>query len=452
MAANDTSEIPGARRLWWSFASAGTIGVIALGAVVLLGWAISSEALQSFGSGPIGMKFNTAICFVLLGVALWSRRRPGALGVRIQRLAGMIVITIGVLTGLEYLVGIDLGIDQLVFSDPLRFLGILHPPGRMAPTTAMCLVLLGASAVVYTASSRRRLREGSALVSLAALLAFVAFVGHVYDANALFGAFTQMTVETSIGLMVLCISAVAIAPQDSVAAVLLRATAGGMAARRLLPAAVLVPITIGGAVLWGVRAGLYDVAFSVLLMVVAIVVAFGAIAFGVTWTLDRERSRRIIAERRADTDVLTGLRSRGAIVAELERLVASAGHEGQSFSVLAIDGDGLKQMNDRYGHAVGDAALLRLGGLIIETLRDSDIIGRVGGDEFLALLPRTSSAEALLIAERLRRALLPKEPADLTLAASVGIGQWSEGATAGALLLAADAALYEEKRTRELAS
>jgi diguanylate cyclase (GGDEF)-like protein len=133
-------------------------------------------------------------------------------------------------------------------------------------------------------------------------------------------------------------------------------------------------------------------------------------------------------------------------------MVASAALEGGPFSVLAIDGDGLKQMNDRYGHAAGDAALLRLGGLIIETLRASDVIGRVGGDEFLALLPRTSGAEALLIAERLRRALLPSEPAHLTLAASVGIGQWSVGATVGELLLAADAALYEEKRTREVAS
>jgi len=251
---------------------------------------------------------------------------------------------------------------------------------------------------------------------------------------------------------VVCLSTVAIAPHESVAVVLLRATAGGVAARRLLPAAVLVPITIGGAVLWGERAELYDVAFSVLLLVVAIVAAFVATACWVTWTLDHERSRRIIAERRADTDVLTGLRSREAIVAELERMVASGVPEGESFSVLAIDGDGLKQMNDRYGHAAGDAALLRLGGLIIETLRDSDIVGRVGGDEFLALLPRTSGSEALLIAERLRRALLPQEPAHLTLAASVGIGQWSEGATVGELLLAADTALYGEKRTRDVAS
>jgi diguanylate cyclase (GGDEF)-like protein len=446
---NEAVEIPGARRLSWSVASVGSLSVIALGAVVLLAWAIRSELLQSFGAGPLGMKVNAAICFVLLGAAVFARRRAGALRHLAQRTAGVVVVTVGALTGLEYLLGIDLGLDQLVFADPTSVLDT--PPGRMAPLTALCFVLLGATLLSRSTLSSRHSMVSTALIPLAALLAFIAFVGHIYDANALYGAFTQMTLETSVGLMVLCIAALAIAPQDSVSSLLLRATAGGVVARRLVPAAVLVPITIGGAVLWGERAGLYDGAFSVLLMVVTIVLAFAGIGGWIAWTLDHERSRRISAERSADTDALTGLGSRRAIVAQLERMV-EGGRPGDSFSLLAIDGDGLKQINDRSGHAAGDAALLRLGEVIVATLRDSDIVGRTGGDEFLALLPGTSGAEAQVVASRLREALMHAGPAHLRLTASIGVGEWSKGVSAGELLLAADRALYEDKRTSALAS
>ena len=444
-------EIPGARRWCWSLASVSIAAVIALSVVVLLAWAVRFDALHTVAGGSLGMKANTAICFILLGVALWLRRRPGALGDLAQYVAGAVAIGIGALTALEYVVGASLGLDELLFSDSTGVLGNTDPPGRMAPATAACLVILGTAFVIRAARARSS-RGSSALVALAALLAFVAFVGNIYDANALYGAFTQMKVDTSVGLLLLCFAAVAIAPQEGFAAVLLSAAAGGVAARRLAPAVVLLPICIGAVVLWGERAGIYDAAFGILLLVVTVVIAFGAIAAWVTWTLGRERTLRIDAERRADTDLLTGLRSRGAIVAELERIVASSGSGSAPFSVLAIDGDGLKQMNDRHGHASGDAALLRLGELVVATLRETDLIGRIGGDEFLALLPRTTASEAMLVAERLRRALVPAELSHLMLAASVGVSHWADGVTAGELLLAADAALYAEKHSRAVAS
>jgi diguanylate cyclase (GGDEF)-like protein len=294
-------------------------------------------------------------------------------------------------------------------------------------------------------------RGSSALVSLSALLAFIAFVGHLYDANALAGAFTQMATETSASLMALCIAAVALAPHETVGAILLRDSSGGVVARRLVPASVVLPVAIGGCVLWGERAGLYDAAFAVLILVVAHVVTFGLIAGWIASALDREQARRISAERSADTDLLTGLRSRRVMVDQLERLVVNAERNNDAFSVLAIDGDGLKLINDVHGHAAGDAALVRLAEIVVASLRDSDITGRIGGDEFLALLPHTSGREAEVVALRVRHALL-RATADLNLTASIGIGRWCRGMTAGELLLAADSALYEDKRARDLAS
>jgi diguanylate cyclase (GGDEF)-like protein len=446
-----TAEIPGARRLSWSMASALTLAVSSGAIAVLLAWATQSGVLQSFGPGPLGMKANTAFCLVLLSIAIWARRRAARHHVLIQRLAGAIVLVVAALTGLEYLLGINLALDQLVFADPATLAGAANPPGRMAPTTVISMVLLGAALLSPGTMSSQRVRRSSVLVWLSALFPFIALIGHIYQANALSGAFTQMSTETSLGLIALCIAAVAIAPHETVGAVVLRASAGGMVARRLVPASILVPITIGGGVLWGERAGLYDAAFGVLILIVAITVSFGLVAGWIAWTLDREQARRISAEQNADTDLLTGLGSRRAMVDQLERLVISAERNNNAFSVLAIDGDGLKQINDTHGHAAGDAALVRLAGIVVATLRDSDICGRVGGDEFLALLPDTPGREAEVIALRLRDALF-RASGDLHLTASIGIGRWCRGMTAGELLLAADGALYEDKRARDLAS
>ena len=418
---------------------------------MLLAWAIRSEMLQSFGSGILNMKANTAFCLVLLGLAILSRGRAASRLVVIQRVAGAIVVVVAALTGLEYMFGINLALDQLVFADPMTLAGAANPPGRMAPTTVISILLLGAALLSTGTHSSERVRGSSVLVWVSALFPLMALVGHVYEANALDGAFTHMATETALGLMALCIAAVAVAPHQTIGAVVLRASAGGMVARRLLPASILVPIIIGGGVLWGERAGLYDAAFGVLILVVAHAISFGVVAGWIAWTLDREQARRISAEQNADTDLLTGLGSRRAMVDQLERLVISAERNNEPFSVLAIDGDGLKQINDVHGHAAGDAALVRLAGIVVATLRDSDITGRVGGDEFLALLPHTPGREADVIALRLRDALF-RASGDLHLTASIGIGRWCRGMTAGELLLAADGALYEDKRARDLAS
>ena len=152
------------------------------------------------------------------------------------------------------------------------------------------------------------------------------------------------------------------------------------------------------------------------------------------------RLRRDVAR-----DDLTGLPNRRHFVEAGSTIVAGAIRYRQPLALLLIDLDGFKTVNDRYGHHGGDRALRRLGEVVRRTLRASDVAARMGGDEFVVLMPCTEAADAALAAERLRRTLAAQadEPA---LSISIGVAALGGGQDLDALLRRADAALYAAKR------
>jgi diguanylate cyclase (GGDEF)-like protein len=154
----------------------------------------------------------------------------------------------------------------------------------------------------------------------------------------------------------------------------------------------------------------------------------------------------------AITDSLTGLYARRYALERLQEEVNRAARTAQPFSVLMIDLDGFKAINDRYGHLVGDRVLKETAGILKRGLRDADLLSRYGGDEFLALLPGTGKLQALEVAERIRMALegnpLPKELEEIGLrvSASIGVATYPEDArTVEGLISYADTALYQAK-------
>jgi diguanylate cyclase (GGDEF)-like protein len=153
------------------------------------------------------------------------------------------------------------------------------------------------------------------------------------------------------------------------------------------------------------------------------------------------------AERLAQTDVLTGLDNRRAFFEHGQTLSNYCERNRLPLCVVMVDADHFKQINDNYGHAVGDAVLRNLAGLLKRSLRKSDVCGRMGGEEFAMLLPDTSLAEATALAERFCQsyAAMPTINEGVEIANTVSIGVASDGYDIDHLLHCADGALYQAK-------
>lgn len=159
------------------------------------------------------------------------------------------------------------------------------------------------------------------------------------------------------------------------------------------------------------------------------------------------RAHALAMEQVAYTDLLTGLPNRRGLAEHLAVGTALAQREVQSLSVMLIDVDHFKQVNDSHGHAVGDTVLFDLAGVLAPLLRASDRIGRWGGEEFLVVVPATGLRTATDLAERLRAAVEAHAfPKDLRLTISVGVAECGMNDTVERLLVRADTALYAAKQ------
>jgi len=161
-------------------------------------------------------------------------------------------------------------------------------------------------------------------------------------------------------------------------------------------------------------------------------------------------NRRVLetAQRQATTDGLTGLHNRHFLQEQLRLLQSLATRHGQAYAVIAIDVDGLKQVNDTFGHEMGDLALRGFANTLRRTIRGSDVGVRTGGDEFLVLIPRGNLNDAKILAERLREAveLQGRSEPHTAITVSAGVAAWRSERTAEQVLEAADAMLYAAKR------
>ncbi|MEE9278015.1 MAG: GGDEF domain-containing protein, partial [Dehalococcoidia bacterium] len=151
-------------------------------------------------------------------------------------------------------------------------------------------------------------------------------------------------------------------------------------------------------------------------------------------------------ERQARSDALTGLDNRRSWYEKLEREWQRSERYGRPPAVIMLDLDNFKEINDDYGHAVGDELLVVVAETLRRNLRASDVIGRLGGDEFAVLLPEASAIAAQVVAEKMRCSVeLSAAGAAVTASAGVASGSCEEIIDAHALLRSADRALYDAK-------
>ena len=174
---------------------------------------------------------------------------------------------------------------------------------------------------------------------------------------------------------------------------------------------------------------------------------------GIQTNITNRKELEFELTRQAHLDYLTGLSNRRHFIEQGETELSRAIRYKRHLSVLMLDIDFFKNVNDTYGHQVGDTVLQVLSKVCQDTLRQVDLIGRIGGEEFAVVLPETPSKEALEVAERLRKAVAKIEvtmPVGLPIHFTVSMGVTTlhdENVNIDMLLHQADTALYEAKKT-----
>jgi len=153
------------------------------------------------------------------------------------------------------------------------------------------------------------------------------------------------------------------------------------------------------------------------------------------------------AERIARIDILTGIYNRRAFYEMAPKYIAAAKRSNRPLSVVMLDIDHFKSINDTYGHAVGDIVLVSIANMIKHEIRESDIVGRLGGEEFVILLPDSDRDGAFKIVERLRQKVQSMNfPGyDFNVTSSFGIVLNTAHESIDRLLKNADSALYDAK-------
>ncbi|MGB8509629.1 MAG: GGDEF domain-containing protein, partial [Pyrinomonadaceae bacterium] len=157
------------------------------------------------------------------------------------------------------------------------------------------------------------------------------------------------------------------------------------------------------------------------------------------------------ASEKSMTDALTGLLNRYGLQRALQRELADARRYGRPLSCLVIDVDHFKAVNDTYGHAAGDTALLQVGRVLTEAVRGSDVVCRHGGEEFLVLAPETKLEGAHSLGEKIRLDVAARLFGDgervFRLTISVGVSQLRADESGNDMIARADEALYQAKES-----
>ncbi len=271
--------------------------VSTVGALVLVGWVLHIAFLQRVQSDYVDMKANTALTFVAAGIALWTLNGLGRnISGWLTTICAAFTGAMGTLTLIEYQTGRNLHIDELFFKAQASLTAAANP-GRMAFSTALAFAL-SASALLLV----RRVRfvaPAQTLAMATAVLALLNLVSYLYGIRSVYGIAvdTSMAIHTAALFLLLSAGILAYRAGDGPMKALSSSSLGGVMGRRLMPAAVLLPVALGWLRWQGQLAGLYDTAFGGALFACAHVVSFSFLVWNSAAFLNRLDLARSQAER-----------------------------------------------------------------------------------------------------------------------------------------------------------
>jgi PAS domain S-box-containing protein len=288
-----------ARRLG-QFVSGCSVLAVTFGLWVLAGWTLHIQIVKSILPGQIAVKANTAVCFILIGFALWMLRKEQPSGAAAWRLAAktaaIIVSVVGLLSFQEFAFGWDLGIDHLLFVAGAEDIPGSVRPGLMSPIASWGFFLLGSTLLLLDAKTRLGRWGAQLLPSGVAIAAMFGILDFVLDANT---THTYISPATASVLFLVGFGFMFSRTQWGLGELVASVGVGGALTRRLLPAAILAPLAIGWLRWKGQSAGLYSDWTGVALMTVVSIVLLASLTAWTGFTVDRgERERQRTEQER----------------------------------------------------------------------------------------------------------------------------------------------------------
>ena len=562
------------------------LAILAVALLALTGSIFGIVSLSSVVPGFPEMKPNTALAFGFVGAGLIGFAGKGtSAGWRLStgRIFGVLVCLFGAVTLAEYITGWNSGFDTFL-SSIIDFGSENQLPGRMAPQSALSFFAVGLS--LFTLGARRLSRISEVFAWIVATVTFAAVLGHLYGAEELYGIskYNSMALHTT---FLFCVSACGLfaANKDGHTVKLLMSDSlGGSAARKLLPAVILIPTAVGWLRVIGQEHHLYDTGFGASLTIFACVVIMCGIVISFSGKMHRIDSRQKLFEGKLAekekryrelfdygqsmicihniegvimtvnpaalnslgytneevvgrnirdfmpeevrqqfagylrqiryegisdgafaltakngkrviwkyqsivvaepgktpyvlgnaqditklleakdelrnlslTDDLTGLYNRRGFLTMVEQQIKLERHAGtaRGLTLMFADMDGLKEINDKFGHEAGSEAIIALANIMRSVLRDADLIARWGGDEFVILTVGTQPGHGEMMVKRILKKVDAYNLASgkpFELACSIGVATVPLGGegTFESVLDTADRAMYAEKKRRK---
>ncbi|SEG30673.1 diguanylate cyclase (GGDEF) domain-containing protein [Bryocella elongata] len=424
--------------------------VLMVAAVVLVGWLVPPIG-RLLPSGWDLMKANTALA---AGCSAWSlalsQPRRSRSSLLVSRVLAVVVAVLAATSLAEYAFHLSVGLDTLLAADAQS-----QHPGRMSPQTAGAFALLSVVMICIRARKRPSSRVADFLLFSLCLLILTILSGYAFGAVHMFGITmsTRTSLQTLGSLMLLSFIAFARRAEYGSFSILLGNGIGGRIARIATPFALALPFALQAGSFLLSHSGTMTVQYATATMTsLAAMLAFGLVILLARRIDAQEREIRDLSLR----DGLTGLYNRRGFFVLAEQALLLSQRSGSQFSVLFIDLDNLKLVNDTFGHDTGSIFLTDVADLLHQTFRKTDIIGRIGGDEFV-VAGEAGEAEMEFASQRLQQAAAQRS-AELGRPFPIGfsLGQVTSDAngseTLEDLLRDADHTMYRAKRLKKTQS
>lgn len=365
------------------------------------------------------MKFNTATSLLLaVASAALQGHHAARWHLQLGRGLGCVVLLLAALNLVQWITGLDLGIDEWLVADESPSL-----PGRMSLQTTAGYVLVGATLLcLHNAKDSKCGHVADGLAMLMVVLVLTVAAGYLFNATKLFGSdeMTRMSPQTLLGFGCMALVFGVRRARRGFSEALMGLGVGSQLARSMMPIGILLPamLTISQSMM--VTRGWLHPSYAAALHVT---LASSLIMLLVLWMARRLNVLEANLRMASLTDELTGVSNRRGFMTLGELALAGVRrHDDESALLYFVDVDGLKRVNDELGHEAGSTLIKTVADTLRNSFRSSDVVGRIGGDEFCVLAVNSVDAPERVIHRLRKRAIDLRERQALPFDVQFSVG------------------------------